>query len=175
LDLQCCWQYEVISSKECPYIEKGEEELYTSHARRVLEKCLDCPRFENDLKGLTDSDKPLGPLLSLLAGEFVDMRVRLQSMDGFLNSKTREIRFLHELSTILQTSMDLDEVLSVAMTAITAGKGFGMNRAFLLMCDKEQQYLRRGMEHLAGGEPDRPFTQGDGRAFSEEQAFFGEG
>jgi signal transduction histidine kinase len=38
--------------------------------------------------------------------------------------------------------MDLDEVLSVAMTAITAGKGFGMNRAFLLMCDKDQQYLR---------------------------------
>ncbi len=108
----------------------------------MLEKCLDCPRFDNDLKNLTESDKPLAPLLALLSTEFVDMRVRLQSMDGFLNSKTREIRFLHELSTILQTSMDLDEVLSVAMTAITAGKGFGMNRAFLLMCDKEQEYLR---------------------------------
>ncbi len=142
MNLQCCWQKEVISPEECPYIEKGEEDLYADHTRRVLEKCLDCPRFDNDLKEMTQLDTPMAPLLSLLATEFVDMRVRLQSMDGFLNSKTREIRFLHELSNILQTSMDLDEVLSVAMTAITAGKGFGMNRAFLLMCDKDQEYLR---------------------------------
>jgi signal transduction histidine kinase len=43
---------------------------------------------------------------------------------------------------VLQTSMELDEVLSVAMTAITSGKGFGMNRAFLLMADRERRLLR---------------------------------
>jgi len=44
--------------------------------------------------------------------------------------------------------MDLDEVLSVALTAITAGKGFGMNRAFLLLMDREQGLLKG---HLAIG------------------------
>jgi signal transduction histidine kinase len=63
-------------------------------------------------------------------------------MLSFLNSKTREIKFLREVGLVLQTSMDLDEVLSVAMTAITAGKGFGMNRAFLLMTDKERRNIR---------------------------------
>jgi signal transduction histidine kinase len=38
--------------------------------------------------------------------------------------------------------MELDEVLSVAMTAITSGKGFGMNRAFLLMTDRERKSLQ---------------------------------
>jgi len=94
--------------------------------------------------------EPLVTLVNILASEMLDMKVRLESMDGFLNTKTREIRFLHELSTVLQTSMDLDEVLSVAMTAITAGKGFGMNRAFLLMCDKDQQYLRGYLGSVPG-------------------------
>jgi hypothetical protein len=38
--------------------------------------------------------------------------------------------------------MELDEILSVAMTAITAGKGFGMNRAFLLLTDKDRINLK---------------------------------
>ena len=142
MDWTCCWYKEVILQEECPYIEKGEEELYTAQRRRVLEKCLECPRFATDQQKMKDSGEQLASLISILTNEYLDMRIRLQSMDGFLNSKTREIRFLHELSMVLQTSMDLDEVLSVAMTAITAGKGFGMNRAFLLMCDKEQEYLR---------------------------------
>jgi signal transduction histidine kinase len=52
------------------------------------------------------------------------------------------MRFLHELGYVLQSSVDLDEVLSVALTAITAGKGFGMNRAFLLLCDREEGVLK---------------------------------
>jgi len=142
LDWTCCWHKDVIAPEECPYIEEGEEYLYAAQQRRILEKCLECPRFTVDIQRMRESGEQLAPLFSVLTNEFLDMRIRLQSMDGFLNSKTREIRFLHELNTVLQTSMDLDEILSVAMTAITAGKGFGMNRAFLLMCDKEQQYLR---------------------------------
>jgi signal transduction histidine kinase len=142
LNLQCCWHNVTISAGDCPYIEPGEEDLLVSHERRVIEKCSNCPRFISELEEMKSAGEPLAPILKILTVELVDLRVRLESMDGFLNSKTREIRFLHELSTVLQTSMDLDEVLSVAMTAITAGKGFGMNRAFLLMCDKDQKYLR---------------------------------
>nr|WP_246525484.1 sensor histidine kinase [Geomobilimonas luticola] len=107
-----------------------------------MEKCLDCPLFANDLLRFKESGHPLAEIFSIVVSEFLDQKSQLQSLGGFLSSKTREIKFLHELSLVLQTSVDLDEVLSVAMTAITAGKGFGMNRAFLLMTDKERQALR---------------------------------
>lgn len=151
MEWECCWAKSEIVPEECPYIAEGEEELYSAHRRRVVEKCLECPRFRSDLLKLEESGHPLADVLPFIVGEFNDQKARLQSMGSFLTSKTREIRFLHELNLVLQTSLDLDEILSVAMTAITAGKGFGMNRAFLLMADKERQFLKG---HLGVGPRD---------------------
>lgn len=142
MEWECCWSLQEITPGECPYIADGEEELYTAHRKRIVEKCLECPRFKNDLLKFQQSSHPLAEVLKLVTYELLDQKTRLQSMGSFLNSKTREIRFLHELNLVLQTSLDLDEVLSVAMTAITAGKGLGLNRALLLMTDKERQSLR---------------------------------
>lgn len=142
MEWECCWIKREIGRDECPQITEGEEELFASRRRRLVEKCLECPRFAKDLARLREDGDPLAELLPIISDEFFDQKAQLQSLVGFLNSKTREIKFLHELSVVLQTSIDLDEVLSVAMTAITAGKGFGMNRAFLLMTDKERQSLR---------------------------------
>jgi signal transduction histidine kinase len=85
---------------------------------------------------------PLSDILPFILTEFQEQKAQMGAMLSFLNSKTREIKFLREVGLVLQTSMDLDEVLSVAMTAITAGKGFGMNRAFLLMTDKERRNIK---------------------------------
>ena len=79
------------------------------------------------------SGHPLAPVLASFLAEYHRQKTQIQSLVSFLDSKTLEIRFLHELGSVLQSSVDLDEVLSVALTAITAGKGFGMNRAFLLL------------------------------------------
>ncbi|GFE57448.1 sensor histidine kinase [Geobacter sp. AOG1] len=141
MEFACCWTKKELAPEECPNIAEGEEELYSVYRRRVVEKCIDCPLFANDLLRFKESGHPLSEIFSIVVSEFLDQKSQLQSLGGFLTSKTREIKFLHELSLVLQTSVDLDEVLSVAMTAITAGKGFGMNRAFLLMTDKERQAL----------------------------------
>ncbi len=142
MDWECCWTKNEITPEECPYIAEGEEDLFGSLQRRVVEKCMECPRFKNDLQRMKELAYPLSEVLPLIITEYLEQKARMASMTSFVNRKTREIKFLHELNVVLQTSMDLDEVLSVAMTAITAGKGFGMNRAFLLMADKERQYLR---------------------------------
>ncbi len=142
MDWQCCWHKSEVTPEECPFITEGEEELYSLQKRRIIDKCLDCPRFAEDLLRLQEGGMPLAGILPHIIAEFQEQKAQLQSMGNFLNSKTREISFLHELNLVLQTSLDLDEVLSVALTAITAGKGFGMNRAFLLMADKERQYFR---------------------------------
>jgi signal transduction histidine kinase len=123
-------------------VGEGEEELLVSKRQRSLEKCGECPRFLNELKQLQYDANPLAPLLSDLLSENRRQKTQIQSLVSFLDNKTLEMRFLHELGSVLQSSVDLDEVLSVALTAITAGKGFGMNRAFLLLCEREAGVLK---------------------------------
>lgn len=141
MDWECCWSKEEIEPEHCPYVGEGEEDLYSSHRRRVVEKCVDCPRFKNDLARMKGT-YPLSDVLPFILTEYQEQKAQMGAMLSFLNSKTREIKFLREVGLVLQTSLDLDEVLSIAMTAITAGKGFGMNRAFLLMTDKERRNIR---------------------------------
>ena len=148
MDWECCWDHDTVVMGECLNIAEGDEDLLTSKTRRVLEKCFDCERFRRDLSRFKDSGHPLAPIFSILHTDYRRQKSQIQSLVSFLDSKTIETRFLHELGSVLQSSVDLDEVLSVALTAITAGKGFGMNRAFLLLADHERHLLRG---HLAIG------------------------
>ncbi len=137
MDQECCWNRDVIEQADCPKIGVGEEDLLVLKRQRNLEKCSDCPRLLSDLKQLRDENNPLAPILGDLLAEYHRQKNQIQSLVSFLDNKTLEMRFFHELGSVLQSSVDLDEVLSVALTAITAGKGFGMNRAFLLLTDRE--------------------------------------
>lgn len=139
---ECCWTKNEVSDDDCPLLVEGDQELRVSLRRRFVEKCLECPRFRSDLNKLEESGFPFAALLPTLVEEYLNQKAQLQTMLTFLDSRDREIKFLHELSVVLQTSMVLEEVLSVAMTAITAGKGFGMNRAFLLLTDKDRKSLK---------------------------------
>lgn len=148
MDWECCWDRDTVVMGECPNITEGDEDLLASKARRVLEKCCECERFRRDLARFNESGHPLAPIFSVLHNDYRRQKNQIQSLVSFLDSKTLETRFFHELGSVLQSSVDLDEVLSVALTAITAGKGFGMNRAFLLLADQERHLLRG---HLAIG------------------------
>lgn len=148
---ECCWDRDSIVMGDCPNISANDADLLYSRSRRILEKCIDCENFRNDLHRFRDSGHPLAPVFSFLHADYRRQKNQIQSLAGFLDTKTLEMRFLHELGSVLQSSVDLDEVLSVALTAITAGKGFGMNRAFLLLADKERHELRG---HLAIGPRD---------------------
>jgi signal transduction histidine kinase len=132
----------VVEQGDCPNIISGEEDLLVSKRQRNLEKCCECPKFLNELNQMHDDANPLAPVLASFLAEYRRQKNQIQSLVSFLDNKTLEIRFLHELGYVLQSSVDLDEVLSVALTAITAGKGFGMNRAFLLLCDREAGLLK---------------------------------
>jgi len=148
VDWECCWDRDTVVMGECPNITEGDEDLLASKARRILEKCCECERFRRDLGRFNESGHPLAPIFAVLHNDYRRQKSQIQSLVSFLDSKTLETRFLHELGSVLQSSVDLDEVLSVALTAITAGKGFGMNRAFLLLADQERHLLRG---HLAIG------------------------
>lgn len=142
MDWECCWDRDAVASGDCPNIREGDEDLMESPRRRILEKCCDCPNFKRDLERFQAGGHPLGPVFSLIHDEYRRQKIHIQSLISFLDSKSLEIRFLHELGSVLQSSVDLEEVLSVALTAITAGRGFGMNRAFLLMTDHKRDHLQ---------------------------------
>jgi signal transduction histidine kinase len=148
VDWECCWDRDVIALGDCPNIFEGDEDLLSSQRQRILEKCCDCPNFKRDLNRFRESGHPLAPVFSLVHNEHQLQKTQIQSLISFLDNKTLEVRFLHELGSVLQSSVDLEEVLSVALTAITAGKGFGMNRAFLLLVDRDLALLKG---HLAIG------------------------
>lgn len=145
---ECCWDRDLLSLDDCPNLGAGDEDLLTSRQRRFLEKCCDCDKFKRDLARFRESGHPLAPIVSVLHNDYRRQRAQIQALSSFLDTKSLEVRFLHELGSVLQSSVDLDEVLSVALTAITSGKGFGMNRAFLLLADKDRHFLRG---HLAIG------------------------
>ena len=142
MDWKCCWDRDAIALGDCPNIREGDEDLLESPQRRILEKCCDCPSFKRDLERFQASGHPLGPVFSLIHDDYRRQKIHIQSLISFLDNKSLEIRFFHELGYVLQSSVDLDEVLSVALTAITAGRGFGMNRAFLLMTDHKLDHLQ---------------------------------
>jgi len=142
VDWECCWDRDIIAQGDCPNIQEGDEDLLLSQRRRILEKCCDCPKFKRDLQRFRESGHPLAPIFTIIHEEHQRQKTQIQSLASFLDNKTLEVRFLHELGTVLQSSVDLEEVLSVALTAITAGKGFGMNRAFLLLVDRKQAILK---------------------------------
>jgi signal transduction histidine kinase len=141
VDWECCWDRDVIARGDCPNIQEGDEDLLLSRSQRILEKCCDCPNFKRDLNRFIESGHPLAPVFSLVHEEHQRQKTKIQSLVSFLDNKTLEVRFLHELGSVLQSSVDLEEVLSVALTAITAGKGFGMNRAFLMLTDRDHSML----------------------------------
>lgn len=142
MDWECCWDRDVIALGDCPNIFEGDEDLLASRRRRILEKCCDCTNFKRDLARFRESGHPLAAVFSLIHDEHQRQKAQIQSLVSFLDNKTLEVRFLHELGSVLQSSVDLEEVLSVALTAITAGKGFGMNRAILLLADREHAALK---------------------------------
>lgn len=142
MDWECCWNRDSIATGDCPNIREGDEDLLASQRRRILEKCCTCERFKRDLAAFTSSGHPLAPVFSIINDAYHHQKNRIESLISFLDNKTLEVRFLHELGSVLQSSVELEEVLSVALTAITAGKGFGMNRAFLLLTDRDRALLK---------------------------------
>lgn len=142
MDFACCWPKEYLSPGECPFLGEGEQELLFNQKKRFLRHCLDCPRFMDDLHRMEGRCDGLLRLFPFTLEEVRDLRVEVQTLAHQVDSRNREIKFLHEVSLVLQTSVDMDEVIAMALTAVTAGKGFGLNRAFLLLVDKERQNLK---------------------------------
>jgi GAF domain-containing protein/response regulator of citrate/malate metabolism len=61
-----------------------------------------------------------------------------------------QLSILHQISDCIQAARDLDKILQVVLTGVTAGYGLGFNRAALLLLDEQREYLvgRMGIGYL---------------------------
>ncbi len=139
---ECCWRKEQISPGDCPFVRADEPALLLDRKRRFLQRCLQCPRFLEELGAPPDGDWALRDLLPYLIEELLELRARVKVQKGLAEARSREIGFLHEVGLVLQSSVDKDEVIAMALTAITAGQGFGLNRSILLLVDRERERLQ---------------------------------
>ena len=62
-----------------------------------------------------------------------------------LPRRAEDLAILCELGEILNSSMELPEVLNMILIGMTAGQGLGFNRAFLLLVDERDRMLRGEM------------------------------
>jgi len=139
---RCCCCQEHITPEDCPYLREGEQELYFDRRKRFLQRCVECPRFLENLRSRHEGCEAMVELLPYAVEEILASRAENRTLATQIESRSREVKFLHEVSLVLQTSIDMDEVIAMALTAVTAGKGFGLNRAILLLVDKERQNLK---------------------------------
>ena len=59
--------------------------------------------------------------------------------------QTEEMRLISRLTEKVETSLDMDRVLHLVLTSVTAGHAIGFNRAFVLMLDEEGECLEGKM------------------------------
>jgi signal transduction histidine kinase len=139
---RCCCCREHLSPEDCLYLREGEEELLFNRRKRFLQRCIECPRFLENLRANHEGCEGMTELLPYAVEEVLALRAQNRTLFSQIESRSREVKFLHEVSLVLQTSVDMDEVIAMALTAVTAGKGFGLNRAILLLVDKEGKNLK---------------------------------
>lgn len=70
-----------------------------------------------------------------------------------LEKKISELSILCELGEVLRSTLRLEQILGIVLTAVTAGQGLGFNRAFLLLVNDEGTMLE-GKMALGPSSPD---------------------
>lgn len=142
----CCWQKDLITPEECPFVAP-DDALLSDRRQRFLRHCVNCSTcLQNLTDGVPGGDDSSLP--SLLVEALCLHQERVRTLERQIDLHDREMAYLRDVGQILQTSVDRDEVIAMALTAVTSGKGFGLNRAFLLLVDDAGERL---VGHMAVG------------------------
>lgn len=149
---QCCWHSEQIAPHDCPNFRDGDQALLYDRKQRFLQRCINCHLFLEDLRRLGPEAGDLPQLFPFAIQELIALRGHSQELQNRVDALERQGSFLREVGQELQSSLDRDAVIAMALTAVTAGEGFDLNRAILLLVDRQSQCLNG---YLAIGPRDR--------------------
>lgn len=134
-----CWFVET----DC---EKDEENF--SFMQKFQEHCLTCSVLSNYvLQGLQgdNPEKMIQDTFRKIAEQCLNCDTGYGNLQNRLVHLGYKLSQLHEISDLMLSNFDEDKVIHIILTAVTAGEGLGINRAFLFIVDDETSTLRGRM------------------------------
>ncbi len=135
------WLDELIQAQRDA--EAGRANSLTHQISEVVRRCAsDEKAFSTSITGPRDANlslrifprKDQADMTTKAFGVVEDVSHMIHS-DSRLERKVGELSLLCELGKVLTSTLKLEEVLGIVLTAVTAGQGLGFNRAFLLLVD----------------------------------------
>ena len=161
-----CWEEVLCSREDCPVKQNQEDYCWLSQARvcidgqnrdireRLHQCCRDCPHFQKTLERSTGrrlTDQVMAETILKLLEEMGGIHAELAASNRQLGQKMRELDILNEVTKALQTTLDLEQVLHIVLTGVTAAQALSLNRAFLLLVEDDKKTLRGKMAVGPGG------------------------
>lgn len=146
----------------------------TCLTERLSIKCSNCPVFKAHRARAGGKRASDGAVLGTMEGlltECAELLSGTEALKRDLKTTSSEVAILGEVGRALQSTMELDELLMVILTAVTAGGGLGFNRAFLVMPNEEESALL-GRMAVGPSHPDEAATIWG--AMRDEARSFGE-
>jgi signal transduction histidine kinase len=99
------------------------------------------------------TDRAMAETLDAVLAEAASLASQVDALAAESRSKAVQVTLLSEVGRALQSTMQLDDLLLVILTAVTAGDGLGFNRAILLLVDEEGALIR-GRLGVGPADPD---------------------
>lgn len=151
-----CWEWLRCGRTDCKAYRSGDLRCWllphsscfdgsVGVSARLAAECGSCPVYAANRErslGVRDSDHAVLDTIEALLGESLDRTSRLQRVEAESRGKSAQVALLSEVGRALQRTMEIDEILQVILTAVTAGDGLGFNRAFLLLADDATSTIR---------------------------------
>jgi signal transduction histidine kinase len=115
---------------------------------RLSSRCGTCSVFganRERARGKRLPDLAMLDTLDALLCESADTDARLGRAEAESRGKSAQVTLLSEVGRALQRTMEIDQILLVILTAVTAGDGLGFNRAFFLLLDEADGMIKGRM------------------------------
>lgn len=154
-----CWEWLSCDRGDCDVYGSGDHMCWLrpeTHCfegspgltERLLVRCASCPVFvanRDRSAGKRHADKAVIHTMDAMVQELADLMTAKQAVEAESNSKSAQVSLLSEVGRALQSTMEIDDLLRIILTAVTAGDGLGFNRAFLLLVDEAASTIRGRM------------------------------
>ncbi|HID55954.1 TPA: GAF domain-containing sensor histidine kinase, partial [Candidatus Poribacteria bacterium] len=117
-----------------------------SFKERFSGHCLNCDLFSRYLQErINVGSVEVLNLLRDVVGRINRCDTTLESAYFRLQYLSERLSQLYELSDLMLSSLSVDKVLYIILTAVTSGQALGLNRAFLFIVDEEGRNLKGRM------------------------------
>ena len=130
-----CW----FSNSSC---DRGGD---ISFKERFSKYCLECDLFSRYLEEKIGGPVEVLNLIRDIVGRINRCDTTLEDAYFRLQHLSEKLSQLYELSDLMLSSLNVDRVLYIILTAVTSGQALGLNRAFLFIVDDEEKRLKGKM------------------------------